>query len=257
MAFGKQDAVQYLVQRGLSPVAAAGLVGNMGAESGYQPGIEERSGGGGWGLMQWTGGRRKELTDFAANSGRDAASPYTQLDFMLQELGTTERGAGTMLANATTAEDANNGALAFLRPAGYKPGDATGSSQYDTRLQNTRSLLGEAPQAPAPTPYTPAPPQADEPVPAYVPPTQTADGYGAALGQASRGLTSLFSQPSAPQPMQQSADLQLPPPMPSAPMMAQRGALPQPMQPALPTRNSVADLRQRQMAALGRMGGWS
>lgn len=256
MAFGRDDAYQYLIQRGLSPVAAAGLVGNMGAESGYQSDINERSGGGGYGLMQWTGPRRAELTQYAADTGGSAADPHTQLDFMMKELGTSEKRAGDMLASASDASSANSAALAYLRPAGWTPnGDVSRSSQFDTRLANTRSLLGDAPPAPAPTPYTPAPPQADEPVPAYVPPQQ--DGYGAALGQASRGLTSLFSQPPAAQPAQQSAGLQ-PPPMPAAPMMAQRGTAPVPMQPAaMPTRDSVGDLRRRQMAALGRMGGWS
>ena len=61
--FTKEDAFRYLVSRGLSPVAAAGLVGNMGAESGYQPGIEERGNmaSKGFGLMQWTGPRRAQL----------------------------------------------------------------------------------------------------------------------------------------------------------------------------------------------------
>src|SRR5262249_48428181 len=121
MTFSKEDAVQYLVSRGLSPVAAAGLVGNMGAESGYDPGINERSGGGGFGLLQWTGPRRAALTQYAADTGSSPSDPYVQMDFALKELATSEKRAGAMLAGATNADEANAGALAFLRPQGWTP----------------------------------------------------------------------------------------------------------------------------------------
>ena len=44
----------YFIARGLTPVAAAGAMGNIKGESGFDPFLTEAGGGGGWGLIQWT-----------------------------------------------------------------------------------------------------------------------------------------------------------------------------------------------------------
>ena len=65
----------YLGSRGLTPEQSAGIMGNLFQESGYIPTIQERVAGrgdrenawaaevGGWGLAQWTGGRRIAIRD--------------------------------------------------------------------------------------------------------------------------------------------------------------------------------------------------
>ena len=53
-----------LIERGLNDIQAAGILGNIQSESGFSPTREEDSGGGGWGLVQWTGGRRGEVISF-------------------------------------------------------------------------------------------------------------------------------------------------------------------------------------------------
>ncbi|MEO8911970.1 MAG: phage tail tip lysozyme [Candidatus Saccharimonas sp.] len=55
----------YLIQKGLSNTQVAGVLGNIQVESGFSPTRQEiaHSGtqNGGWGLVQWTGGRRTQL----------------------------------------------------------------------------------------------------------------------------------------------------------------------------------------------------
>lgn len=51
----------YLVAKGFTPAQAAGVVGNIEAESGFSPTRQENAAtfpAGGWGLAQWTGARR-------------------------------------------------------------------------------------------------------------------------------------------------------------------------------------------------------
>jgi hypothetical protein len=62
----------YLTNRGLTPVAAAGAMGNMEQESpGMNPFMEEDKEGGnkGLGIVQWTGNRRTKLEAAASSAG--------------------------------------------------------------------------------------------------------------------------------------------------------------------------------------------
>ncbi len=78
----KEKVWNFLIGKGLTPPQAAGVMGNMQAESGFNPGIVERSGGGGFGLSQWTGGRRTTLEAEAAKRG----VPVNDLAFQLNYL---------------------------------------------------------------------------------------------------------------------------------------------------------------------------
>ena len=61
----------FLRGQGFSAAAAAGIIGNMYAESGCQPDITEVNGYGGYGLCQWTFGRKTDLMNWCANNGYD------------------------------------------------------------------------------------------------------------------------------------------------------------------------------------------
>jgi tail lysozyme len=80
----------FLVAKGLSNEQAAGVLGNIQAESGFDPGVVERSGGGGFGIVQWTGGRRTALEAAAAQKGVPVNDLGFQLEYLYQEL--TARG---------------------------------------------------------------------------------------------------------------------------------------------------------------------
>lgn len=84
-----------LVKGGLTPTAAAGIVANIGVETGYtyDPNTHQRGGGPGRGLVQWEkGGRfdtdRINLMSFAKSRGTPWNNLNTQVDFILHELNT-------------------------------------------------------------------------------------------------------------------------------------------------------------------------
>lgn len=76
----------FLRANGFSAAATAGIMGNMYAESGMIVTVEEYSGGGGYGLCQWTGSRRTDLFNWCANNGYDATTLEGQLNFLLYEV---------------------------------------------------------------------------------------------------------------------------------------------------------------------------
>lgn len=115
--------IEGLVSRGMPRHVAEAFAWNARDESRMDPGINEIAplvpgSRGGFGLMQWTGPRRKALESFAAERGMDVADPNLQLDFLMYELQGPESAAGRSIM---TAPDTKTAAAAivndFLRPA--------------------------------------------------------------------------------------------------------------------------------------------
>ena len=77
----------YLRSAGVPAAQVAGIMGNMQAESGFNPNIIEHGNGIGFGLCQWSYGRRTALENFAASKGKPAGDLEVQLEFLLTELG--------------------------------------------------------------------------------------------------------------------------------------------------------------------------
>jgi hypothetical protein len=83
-------------QNGLSDVEAAGMTGNIGAESSFNTTITSGDGNGSRGLVQFTGDRlngEKGLLKFAESRGLDPWDWRTQVDFSVWELHNTESAA--------------------------------------------------------------------------------------------------------------------------------------------------------------------
>lgn len=83
-------------QNGLSDVEAAGMTGNIGAESSFNTTIISGDGYGSRGLVQFTGDRlngENGLLKFAENRGLDPWDWRTQVDFSVWELHNTESAA--------------------------------------------------------------------------------------------------------------------------------------------------------------------
>lgn len=76
----------FLRANGFTAEAAAGAMGNMFAESGMIVDVEEYSGGGGYGLCQWTGSRRTDLVNWCKNNGYSHKTLEGQLNFLMYEL---------------------------------------------------------------------------------------------------------------------------------------------------------------------------
>ncbi|MCB9648494.1 MAG: hypothetical protein H6730_18125 [Deltaproteobacteria bacterium] len=100
-----ERAFNYFVDKGLSPAQAAGIVGNLQAESGVKPG-QHQIGGPAFGIAQWEGPRREALEQFARAQGKPVDDLGVQLDFIWHECQTTERGAFEALKQTRTPAEA-------------------------------------------------------------------------------------------------------------------------------------------------------
>jgi hypothetical protein len=97
-----------LVKRGFSKEEAAAIVGNLFAESTFRTGASNPTSGA-YGLMQWTGGRKSKLINFAKEKGKPASDLETQLDYIRWELAggnqyETAQFAAAMASGSTVSE---------------------------------------------------------------------------------------------------------------------------------------------------------
>lgn len=112
----------YLKGLGLGSNAIAGIMGNMEAESSFDPTIVE--GGGhaqeitvngstGYGLCQWTSADRQQgLVDYAKSKGTSTSDIKTQLDYMLME---AERDNPGLIQRMNAAKSPHDAAILFHR----------------------------------------------------------------------------------------------------------------------------------------------
>lgn len=79
-----KSLAQSLINRGFTKIQAAAIVGNMWAESTFDP--TAIGSGGDFGLMQWLGVRKKALAAFAKKQKKSMTNLTVQLDFVKYEL---------------------------------------------------------------------------------------------------------------------------------------------------------------------------
>lgn len=133
---GAGPLIGMLVQAGLTPAGAAGLVGNLLAESGLDPGNAENSSGVndaayvagvdngsisedefandgiGFGLAQWTAANRKRaLYQYAKSTGRSIADLGMQIEFLLNELKENYSSVYQVLASTDSVREASDTVL--------------------------------------------------------------------------------------------------------------------------------------------------
>lgn len=120
----KKQIWSFLKSKGLSDDAAAGIMGNMEQESGFNP--KATNGIGCRGVVQWCFDRNSKLDSYAAGKGTSWDCLGTQLEYMWYEMTETEQGqyngAGDHLE--IPLADALNG-KPFSRSSAY-----TGSGAY-------------------------------------------------------------------------------------------------------------------------------
>jgi hypothetical protein len=101
-----RTAFNYFVNKGLTEIQAAGIVGNLMQESGVNP-TAVQPGGPGRGIAQWSiGARWSNLQAYANNRGLNRWSLNTQLDFTWYELTTVSSYGLASLRTATTITSA-------------------------------------------------------------------------------------------------------------------------------------------------------
>lgn len=138
-----QQALSFFISRGWTPEQAAGIVGNLQAESGINlntRAINRNDAGAGLhsqGIAQWNRGRFSRLQQFAQQKGTEWTDFQTQLEFVDWELNNTHTSAGQNLRNATSAEEAAN----IINRQYEVSADRTGKRAANARalLQTTRT----------------------------------------------------------------------------------------------------------------------
>lgn len=100
-----------LRSRGFTDIEARGIIANMIVESKLDPGINEISplvagSRGGFGLIQWTGSRRRSLEAEAIRRGVPVNDTNFQLDYLALEMRTSEKASRAAIAKARTPSEA-------------------------------------------------------------------------------------------------------------------------------------------------------
>lgn len=151
----------YLISKGLTPIQAAGIMGNLQDEGHFEPRIVEygalNSRGetsaqgkpssldnnapttpGSYGLAQWLGGRKDSLRNFAEKQGLPAGNLQVQLDFLWHELNDNDIYNKNALQPLLAATDVNTASEVITK--NYEiPGDIPGRTPV--RQKNAANLL--------------------------------------------------------------------------------------------------------------------
>ncbi|MCK1585492.1 hypothetical protein IVB03_39550 [Bradyrhizobium sp. 168] len=136
-----KTSVDFFVSRGWTPAQAQGIVGNLIHESGLNPNAVHDKGTG-LGIAGHRLERLDALKAYAASKGTTANDFQTQLEFIDQELKSTESGAGAKLRNAATPEQAAAAFINFERPLGYDPNNLAAAHGYSNRVAQATRLAG-------------------------------------------------------------------------------------------------------------------
>ena len=144
----------------LNEAGASGVLSNLFFESSFNPNASS-PGGSYYGIVQWGGGRKTNLENYAASLGVDRSDLKAQLDFMKQELNMAYYRSvyNDLLSVDNTADGAAQAADIFKRR--YEV-----ASDPKDRTQKARDFFAKYYVVPTPTP-TPSP--VPTPVPSSTP----------------------------------------------------------------------------------------
>ena len=135
----KKYAYNYYIKKGVPPIQAAAIVGNLVKESNLDTSIKGTADNmGSVGIAQWHSGRLDNLKKFAGNNWTNLDK---QLDFVLHELNTTEKSAFNKLMRAKTVEEATE---SFMY--GYeRPSSNPSINRISDRIKEARNIIGAEP----------------------------------------------------------------------------------------------------------------
>ena len=122
--------VNFFMNKGLTKNQAKGIYGNIMQESGGKHNIVSRDGHNSYGLAQWTGTRKARLfSKYGTNP-----TVNQQLEYLWDELNSTEKNALKALRNTTTVADATKVFMQkFERPANW-------AANFKNRLKHANSV---------------------------------------------------------------------------------------------------------------------
>lgn len=128
----KTDVYNRLRQNGFTDSEAAGITGNIAQESMFDTEALSKDGYNSHGLVQWTGDRKAHLEQFARENRLDPTDWRTQVDFISEEMNTTERAAFEALRknpNITPEEAAR-----IVREQYERPDPAVANDAYRQQI---------------------------------------------------------------------------------------------------------------------------
>lgn len=122
--------VNFFMNKGLTKNQAKGIYGNIMQESGGKHNIVSRDGHNSYGLAQWTGTRKARLfSKYGTNP-----TVNQQLEYLWDELNSTEKSALNALKNTSTVADATKVFMQkFERPANW-------AANFKNRLKHANSV---------------------------------------------------------------------------------------------------------------------
>ena len=122
--------VNFFMNKGLTKNQAKGIYGNIMQESGGKHNIVSRDGHNSYGLAQWTGTRKARL--FSKYDTNPTVNQ--QLEYLWDELNSTEKSALNALRNTSTVADATKVFMQkFERPANW-------AANFKNRLKHANSV---------------------------------------------------------------------------------------------------------------------
>ena len=131
----RNRALQYYISKGLSPQAAAGIVGMLMSESSLSPDSVNTSSGA-YGLAQWLGPRKREL--FRRYGPKPTFD--NQLDYTWYEMNNTHKNALKYLNAAQTPEDAAKAAFGYYA---FMTGPEGAIKEMEKYGQNGKASLAQ------------------------------------------------------------------------------------------------------------------
>ena len=142
----------FFKSKGLTDEQTAGIMGSLWGESNhFQPDLVEAGNGIGYGIAQWSFGRRTNLENYAKEKGKPVSDLGVQLNFLWQELEGPENRALNMVKSASTVREATiawtNGferPREDLRPGRIKEGEEVGNKMLSQFAGKGSSGRGKA-----------------------------------------------------------------------------------------------------------------
>lgn len=135
----KGQVWDYFAAKGLQPHQIAGIMGNVQAESAFNPNAVG-DGGDAFGLFQWNNRR----PDLFKHAGTNKPDTQQQLDFAWHELQTSERGAMKRLMASKDVAGATKAFAGFERPKGFSFDNPQAMAGWQERITAAQQMMAQS-----------------------------------------------------------------------------------------------------------------
>ena len=130
VAGNAQQTINFFMSKGLTRAQAAGIAGNLLAESGFRPGAVG-DGGTSFGIAQWHNGRGDAMKAWTRSHGYSTTSFKGQLEYLWHELNTGESNALSKLRATRSPYDAGMAFCRYFeRPAVISPARGQAAERF-------------------------------------------------------------------------------------------------------------------------------